>query len=234
MGAFGVALVESRGAEALPRVLLCGSRRPRLPRHPGLPRSSGAAGDGCIRGLRTGSWPSGGRRPRPLDAGERADTDLNLLAGSSTSRRDVVNANCSRRCPAVVGCHRLSVGNAHVSCRWKGRFRWSRACRRWTVNPSRKLRRFESFTCHHVLKGPLTCGNAGRGPFVWSGCDRVKPTVYGRSGHQRRTPRTRIGDRRHLAGRVVATLPDALRRDFDDHHAQDQLAVGANPAAFHL
>jgi hypothetical protein len=42
---------------------------------------------------------------------------------------------------------------------------------------------------------------------VWSGCDRVKPTVYGRSGHQLRTPRTRIGDRRHLAGRVVATLP---------------------------
>jgi hypothetical protein len=23
----------------------------------------------------------------------------------------------------------------------------------------------------------------------------------------------------------VATLPNALRRDFDDHHAQDQLAV---------
>ena len=35
----------------------------------------------------------------------------------------------------------------------------------WTVNPSRKLRRFESFTCHHVLKGPLTCGNVVRGPF---------------------------------------------------------------------
>ena len=36
-----------------------------------------------------------------------------------------------------------------------------------TVNPSRKLRRFESFTCHHVLP--------------WSGCDRVKPADYGRS-----------------------------------------------------
>ena len=54
------------------------------------------------------------------------------------------------QCPAAVGCRRVSVGNAHVSCRWKGRFRWSRACRRWSVNPSRKLRRFESFTCHHV------------------------------------------------------------------------------------
>ena len=39
-----------------------------------------------------------------MDAGERADTDLNLLAGSSTSRRDVVNANCSLGCPAVTGC----------------------------------------------------------------------------------------------------------------------------------
>src|SRR5665647_2668304 len=53
-------------------------------------------------------------------------------------------------CPVVADYHRLSVGNAHVSCRWKGRFRWSRACRPWSVNPSRKLRRFESFTCHHV------------------------------------------------------------------------------------
>jgi hypothetical protein len=42
-----------------------------------------------------------------LDAGERADPDLNLLAGSSTSQRDVVNANCSfgvRLSSAVVGC----------------------------------------------------------------------------------------------------------------------------------
>ena len=31
------------------------------------------------------------------------------------------------------------------------RFRWSQACSLGTVNPSRKLRRFESFTCHHVL-----------------------------------------------------------------------------------
>ena len=45
------------------------------------------------------------------------------------------------------------------------RFRWSQACSLGTVNPSRKLRRFESFTCLHVLKGPLTCGNAGWGPF---------------------------------------------------------------------
>jgi hypothetical protein len=75
-----------------------------------------------------------------------------------------VNANCSLRCPVVVGCGRLSVGNTHASCWGTGHSRWSQACRPWSVNPSRKLRRFESFTCHHVLRGPLTCGNAGWGP----------------------------------------------------------------------
>ena len=30
--------------------------------------------------------------------------------------------------------------------------------------PIAQLRRFESFTCHHVLKGPLTCRNAVQGP----------------------------------------------------------------------
>jgi hypothetical protein len=33
-----------------------------------------------------------------------------------------------------------------------------------------KLRRFESFTCHHVLKGPLMiCGNAAQGPLEYPG-----------------------------------------------------------------
>src|SRR5207253_1886245 len=35
----------------------------------------------------------------------------------------------------------------------------------WTVNPSRKLRRFESFTCHPVHEGPPASGNADRRPF---------------------------------------------------------------------
>src|SRR5450631_2648713 len=52
---------------------------------------------------------------------------------------------------------------------WVRRLRWSQACNLGTINPSRKLRRFESFTCQHVLKGPLTCGNAGQGP---SSCTR--------------------------------------------------------------
>src|SRR5664280_1712664 len=33
---------------------------------------------------------------------------------------------------------------------WARRCGWSQAWRLGTVNPSRKLRRFESFTCHHV------------------------------------------------------------------------------------
>ena len=43
------------------------------------------------------------------------------------------------------------------------RFRWSQVWSLGTVNPSRKLRRFESFTCHHVLDKLLTSGNVGQG-----------------------------------------------------------------------
>src|ERR1039458_3759101 len=60
-----------------------------------------------------------------------------------------------RWCPAGYGCRRLTS----VVCREYARKfvgdrhrRWSRACGRWSVNPSRKLRRFESFTCHHVCE----------------------------------------------------------------------------------
>ena len=46
---------------------------------------------------------------------------------------------------------------------------WSARRADWTINPSRKLRRFESFTCHHVRKEPLICGDVVRGPSVVSG-----------------------------------------------------------------
>src|SRR6476620_3983510 len=48
-----------------------------------------------------------------------------------------------------------------------------------TVNPSRKLRRFESFTCHHQRKQPLICGNPDLGLFVVSGDVRGNPAIYG-------------------------------------------------------
>src|ERR1035437_4165533 len=53
--------------------------------------------------------------------------------------------------------------------RLDGQYCWSHACRRWSVDPSRELRRFESFTCHHVLKGSLACGKAGQGSSCVSG-----------------------------------------------------------------
>jgi hypothetical protein len=53
-------------------------------------------------------------------------------------------------CPAVAGRCRVSVGNTHVSFGVGRHFCWSQPCRPRTVNPSRELRRFESFTCHRV------------------------------------------------------------------------------------
>ena len=88
------------------------------------------------------------------------------LSGKRSGRQPAFRhrGRCSPRGPVVAGFRRLSVGNAHVSCRWKGRFRWSRACRRWTVNPSRKLRRFESFTCHRVRERTSDLRRRGRRP----------------------------------------------------------------------
>lgn len=56
------------------------------------------------------------------------------------------------------------------------------AMRLSVCNPSRKSRkppRFESETCHHQRKRPLTSTYAGRRPFLVSGPVRRKPAVYG-------------------------------------------------------
>src|SRR5664280_3058572 len=55
--------------------------------------------------------------------------------------------------PEVSGLPRLTsavCGEYARKLLWARRLRWSQACSLGTVNPSRKLRRFESFTCHHV------------------------------------------------------------------------------------
>src|SRR5664280_3424721 len=55
--------------------------------------------------------------------------------------------------PKVSGLPRLTsavCGEYARKLLWARRLRWSQACSLGTVNPSRKLRRFESFTCHHV------------------------------------------------------------------------------------
>jgi hypothetical protein len=82
-------------------------------------------------------------RSQPRWLGSEA-LGLDVVARSSE------RANCSLGCPAAVGCSRLSAGNTHGSLLVDRHCGWSRPCRPWTVNPSRKLRRFESFTCHHV------------------------------------------------------------------------------------
>ena len=64
----------------------------------------------------------------------------------------------------MAGRCRMFVGNTHGSSRVNRHFGWSQPCRLEAVNPSPKLRRFESFTCHRVHKGPLTSRNAGQGP----------------------------------------------------------------------
>jgi hypothetical protein len=51
---------------------------------------------------------------------------------------------------------------------WDRRFRWSACCRPCTVNPSRKLRRFESFTCHHVRERASDLRKRGRRPFSYT------------------------------------------------------------------
>ena len=112
--------------------------------------------------------------------------------------RNAVNANCLLGCPAVAGglgylwkCTRKFSGDRHC--------RWSQACRCWSVDPSRKLRRFESFTCHHALRGRLTCGTQVRGsPHVPVGYPKhaVDESVITAVG---RRPVTCV---RHRAGRT--------------------------------
>jgi hypothetical protein len=78
--------------------------------------------------------------------------DSELLAGVSGLRR---------LSPAVCGKYaRKLCGERHC--------RWPQACRRWTVNPSRKLRRFESFTCHHVRERASDLRKRGRRPFSYT------------------------------------------------------------------
>ena len=77
----------------------------------------------------------------------------------------------------VVAGGRLSAGNAHRSCWGERCFCWSEVRLRWSVDPSRKLRRFESFTrqqsinvSHRVRNRPTTptCGRSSSSRSGWS------------------------------------------------------------------
>ena len=73
--------------------------------------------------------------------------------GSGPALRARARSCAQRASPEGFGWHRLTsdiCGEYARKLLRVRRFRWSRPCRPWTVNPSRKLRRFESFTCHRV------------------------------------------------------------------------------------
>ena len=120
----------------------------------------------------------------------RTSTDGLVLAMNRHRRagtQDSTGRPCPRsrppggagRRPEVSGWHRLAtaVCGEYVRKLLRARrLRWSQPCNQWTVNPSRKLRRFESFTCHHVHKWPLTSGDVGQGPFC---CVRPCPARSG-------------------------------------------------------
>jgi hypothetical protein len=89
---------------------------------------------------------------------------------SSASSLGVVKTGGGRERDVLFGasgCGRLSVGNTHGSCWGTRHSRWSQACRPWSVNPSRKLRRFESFTWHHVLERADQWKRLGGDPFIY-------------------------------------------------------------------
>jgi hypothetical protein len=70
-------------------------------------------------------------------------------------------SGCSRWSSAICGEYARKLLRV-------GRLRSSRSCGLGTVNPSRKLRRSESFTCHNVLRGPPDSPKRrSRGPFVY-------------------------------------------------------------------
>ena len=131
-----------------------------------------------------------GRRSQGIDSGHsylRSSKTPQVLSG----------------CPVVADYHRLSVGNAHVSCRARKRLGWSARCRPWSVNPSRELRRFESFTCHRVRERASDLRKRGRRPsfYTWWGY-RKRPRF---GGHQVLVPRAcDLRKRVNRIGRVRA------------------------------
>ena len=67
---------------------------------------------------------------------------------------------------AIIGCRRLCrvwAPRIRPELVLQSEFGLVRALRVADCNPSRKLRRFESFTCHHLRKRPLTCSDALQG-----------------------------------------------------------------------
>src|SRR6476620_6340484 len=81
-----------------------------------------------------------------------------LLSGLSGGCAEAVRTRRKRR-------RRPDFGPRPISCYPSRRTTAGCPSGQWkrTVNPSRELRRFESFTCHPVPREALTSGNAGQG-----------------------------------------------------------------------
>jgi len=114
---------------------------------------------------------------------------------------------CTR--PGVSGWPRLTSAVCGEYARKLLRVKplhWSRSCSLGTVNPSRKLRRFESFTCHRVRVRASDLRKRGRRPssYTWRGY-RKRPRfgghqVLGSQACDLRKRLSRVGRRRGLWG----------------------------------
>ncbi len=103
---------------------------------------------------------------------------------------------------------------------------------RWAVNPSRKLRRFESFTCHHVPQEALMRCRSGA-----SASTSVRgPAPRGRDDCLSMTPSTHLSDASFAGNHVVIHTgagPDLLDRL--DRGPSDQCrALLRGPTAPHV
>ena len=75
-------------------------------------------------------------------------------------------------------CRSQQVGAVRKSCgnRWERLVSAGHGLgRERTVNPSRKLPRFESLTCHQSARGALTSRYAGQGPLSFGGVHSARP-----------------------------------------------------------
>jgi hypothetical protein len=108
-----------------------------------------------------------------------SSTEASIRHGSQCPRHDPYHVlaagrsafSCRRHRGSVQTFGSIRLAPTDISCLWGEyarkllrvrRLRQSQACCFGTVRPSRRLRRFESFTGHHVLRGPTVIGCGGR------------------------------------------------------------------------
>ena len=139
------------------------------------------------------------------DVGSRAQGESNLAGRGSPTSGDSHGA-ASTTCVEIVrkfGFRQSPSRSAAPAPR--------------AVNPSRKLRRFESFTCHPVFREALTSGNAGQG--------LSHVPLRGISGLRIPKPTAQVVDQRNAKGRVEL-VPNTCRSSPCRAVTTDSAAVG--------